>query len=466
MVEADIKAETALDHWSQFLRCTICFSFLREPHTLVCGHTFCKKCLKRLAEIAKEDSPEIRLRRLSLPCPTCRHPFPAKPSLTGKARTSIVLKHMVELWAKECALLLSSAVIKVRSVSTQTRPDCAKTRLVLTKVEPDGRLTRSVGKRSGSDRTQAGPDYLQLSKVDSGRTVPEDVHVGPGDIQGNSTSKRTVSDEPQTTLDREWTAPDKGHTTSDGKKVNPVGVHTGPDGSQTWPVGERVGTPDGSQMTSDDTQLGPDELKAGQDEEGWEDSPGGEETERQEVVFAERIRPLDHYLEAIMKRVLEFSEDMEQDAIENNKASTTSARTSNTADDPAIAATTTTTTNPATAAITTTTTNTTTTTTPAAANISNDSNFSGSETDASSSSSSGSSNSGGEADHSNSNASLTEVFGRLSVPRLTFRNECSPGRFLLMLVWCLYSVVIVGLAEAFLPYVILFTLFFFLVVLG
>ena len=62
-----------------------------------------------------------------------------------------------------------------------------------------------------------------------------------------------------------------------------------------------------------------------------------------------------------------------------------------------------------------------------------------------------------------SSVSIPDIFGRVHLlPQL---GEFAPVRLLLLLVWCMYSVVIVGLAESFLPYVIIFTLFFFLIVL-
>lgn len=66
---------------------------------------------------------------------------------------------------------------------------------------------------------------------------------------------------------------------------------------------------------------------------------------------------------------------------------------------------------------------------------------------------------------SRSNTSMPEMFGHMNIPRSAFLRW-TPGNFLLMLVWGMYSVIIVGVAETFLPYIILFTLFFFLVILG
>ncbi|RUS80308.1 hypothetical protein EGW08_011946 [Elysia chlorotica] len=120
--DVDLKSQPAIpEHWSLYLRCTICFGYFREPHTLECGHSFCRRCLKRLAEIARDDNPDVRVRRLNLSCPECRHPFPARPVLLERVSTCIVLKHLVELWRRECLLLASSSSLTVRSICTQTR---------------------------------------------------------------------------------------------------------------------------------------------------------------------------------------------------------------------------------------------------------------------------------------------------------------------------------------------------------
>lgn len=44
-------------------------------------------------------------------------------------------------------------------------------------------------------------------------------------------------------------------------------------------------------------------------------------------------------------------------------------------------------------------------------------------------------------------------------------HDWSPGRVLLMSIWCMYSLVVVGLAQSLLPYMVLVTLFFLIIVL-
>jgi len=283
MVEADIKAESTLEHWSQYLRCTICFSYLRDPHTLECGHTFCKSCLKRLAQIAKEDTPDIRVTKLGLPCPTCRHPFPAKPYLTGRASTSIVLRHMIDLWAKESKLLKVTSAVQYRSLPSQTDEENSKSN--------DG-----------------------------------------------DENKRSV------------------------------------------------------------------------------------ENEISDIVFSERYGPLEHNTEFMFKKILEYADDFDPDSNLYYKRDCNDIRNVTTA--------------------------------------LNDSISSGSDTDASNSSH------GVDSARSFSNVTLSDVFNHLSIPAISISAFSSPGRFLIMFIWCTYCVVIVGLAQSFLPYIILFTLFFFLLVMG
>ncbi|XP_038173566.1 tripartite motif-containing protein 43-like [Arvicola amphibius] len=64
------------------LTCFICMSYLTDPVTISCGHSFCRACL----HLSREDS------QLPVQCPMCR-----EPSQQKGFRTSIVLKKLVSI---------------------------------------------------------------------------------------------------------------------------------------------------------------------------------------------------------------------------------------------------------------------------------------------------------------------------------------------------------------------------------
>ncbi|KAH9504794.1 hypothetical protein Btru_061967 [Bulinus truncatus] len=270
MVEPARQQKVFSEHWSLFLRCTICLGYLQDPHTLSCGHTFCTRCLKKLAEVTQEENPDVTSRRLNLSCPTCRHSIPARRMLQSKTCTCIIVKQLVELWKKETLLLASSTICPLRSISTQTCMD-----------------------------------------------------------------KEPVIME-----------------------VNEICVKT-----------------------------------------------------------TELPRYLQEYIEVIKQRVAEAKDEIEFDSQEVSQAKLLWSDVDGGRQ---------------------------------RGNLVNDSDSSAS--------------SEYETSTSLSSASVPDIYTRMNLPRITF-TECTPGRFLLMIIWSIYSVIIVGLAEAFLPYIILFTLFFFLLVL-
>ncbi|KAL8559210.1 hypothetical protein ACOMHN_048457 [Nucella lapillus] len=113
-------ADNTAVHWSRHLKCQVCFGYLRQPHTLGCGHSFCRICLVRLGQTSRNASPDVSLRYLSLPCPTCRALFPASSILRAHASTSFLIHNLVSDWRKERKRMKSSSVITLRSICTQT----------------------------------------------------------------------------------------------------------------------------------------------------------------------------------------------------------------------------------------------------------------------------------------------------------------------------------------------------------
>ncbi|XP_038173568.1 tripartite motif-containing protein 43-like [Arvicola amphibius] len=71
------------------LTCFICMSYLTDPVTISCGHSFCRACL----HLSWEDS------QLPFQCPMCR-----EPSQQKGFRTSIVLKKLVSI-ARQAGLM-------------------------------------------------------------------------------------------------------------------------------------------------------------------------------------------------------------------------------------------------------------------------------------------------------------------------------------------------------------------------
>ncbi|XP_057624375.1 tripartite motif-containing protein 43-like [Chionomys nivalis] len=75
--------------FAEELNCFICMSYLTDPVTISCGHSFCRACL----HLSWEDS------LLPVQCPMCR-----EPSLQKDFRTNIVLKKLVSI-ARQASLM-------------------------------------------------------------------------------------------------------------------------------------------------------------------------------------------------------------------------------------------------------------------------------------------------------------------------------------------------------------------------
>nr|XP_048291660.1 tripartite motif-containing protein 43B-like [Myodes glareolus] len=75
--------------FAEELTCLICMSYLTDPVTISCGHSFCRACL----HLSWEDS------QVPVHCPTCR-----EPSQQKDFRTNIVLKKLVSI-ARQASLM-------------------------------------------------------------------------------------------------------------------------------------------------------------------------------------------------------------------------------------------------------------------------------------------------------------------------------------------------------------------------
>ncbi|XP_049974857.1 tripartite motif-containing protein 43B-like [Alexandromys fortis] len=75
--------------FAEELNCFICMSYLTDPVTISCGHSFCRACL----HLSWEDS------QLPVQCPMCR-----EPSQQKNFRTNIVLKKLVSI-ARQASLM-------------------------------------------------------------------------------------------------------------------------------------------------------------------------------------------------------------------------------------------------------------------------------------------------------------------------------------------------------------------------
>ncbi|KAM7337199.1 hypothetical protein ACRRTK_003318 [Alexandromys fortis] len=75
--------------FTEELNCFICMSYLTDPVTISCGHSFCRACL----HLSWEDS------QFPVQCPMCR-----EPSQQKNFRTNIVLKKLVSI-ARQASLM-------------------------------------------------------------------------------------------------------------------------------------------------------------------------------------------------------------------------------------------------------------------------------------------------------------------------------------------------------------------------
>ncbi|XP_013208351.1 tripartite motif-containing protein 48-like [Microtus ochrogaster] len=110
------------------LNCFICMSYLTDPVTISCGHSFCRACL----HLSWEDS------QLPVQCPMCR-----EPSQQKNFRTNIVLKKLVSI-ARQASLMkfLSSEEHQCVTHKETKRIFCMETRIYLCQLCSDSHMHR------------------------------------------------------------------------------------------------------------------------------------------------------------------------------------------------------------------------------------------------------------------------------------------------------------------------------------
>ena len=84
------------------LICAVCFGHLEEPKQLVCGHTFCKKCLEGILKSQSQ-----------LTCPLCREITSIPHGDVAKLPTDMTLKKMVEDLKKKKVQIVDADDIEI-----------------------------------------------------------------------------------------------------------------------------------------------------------------------------------------------------------------------------------------------------------------------------------------------------------------------------------------------------------------
>ncbi|XP_041347739.1 uncharacterized protein LOC121367554 isoform X2 [Gigantopelta aegis] len=133
----DVEMNYLNCHWRELLKCPVCLAYFRDPVSLFCGHSFCKRCLTKMAHNTRMQRPDIPLSRLQMWCPTCRHAVPVCLYVGPGLNVCYVLRDLVLL-----LMLFRPASVSCRSISTQTKLPC-------TTIVPRG--TWSIATASHSD---------------------------------------------------------------------------------------------------------------------------------------------------------------------------------------------------------------------------------------------------------------------------------------------------------------------------
>ena len=88
---------------TSMLECPVCMEELREPKTLPCHHSFCKRCLANIVKskyVKKDGSLQAPTMTTSIPCPNCKAQSKEFRSLDDIS-TIFLINNLLEAQAEE-----------------------------------------------------------------------------------------------------------------------------------------------------------------------------------------------------------------------------------------------------------------------------------------------------------------------------------------------------------------------------
>ena len=91
------------DTVKSILECAICIEELRDPKTLPCNHSFCKRCLADILKskyVKKDGSLLTPTKATSIPCPTCKAQSQGFRSLDD-INTMFIINQLLDAQMKE-----------------------------------------------------------------------------------------------------------------------------------------------------------------------------------------------------------------------------------------------------------------------------------------------------------------------------------------------------------------------------